>query len=182
MATDKRWMATQVTWYGGELTKRLTTMMVGRLHKVGTLLVGQMKKNLSGSSPSKPGGYPGLSSGALQNSVYYEVDPAAMRVKVASNSPYALFLEYGTSGGKVIVAAPGRVFSWIDPATKERVFSRRIKLGSIRRRSFLRRTTYENYAKISKLLTETSAGGRIYAGEKQQVGGGKGGYGVKKGG
>lgn len=181
MATHKRWKTTEITWYGGEITRRLKTMMIGRLNKAGSMLVEQVQKNISGKSPSTPGMYPGLSTGALRASVYYTLNPETMTVQVASNSPYALYLEYGTSGGKVITAAPGKMFSWIDPKSGDRVFAKRITLGAIRRRSFLRRTTYEAYPKLAKLLTQTSAGGRIYAGNEQQVGGGKTGYGVKGG-
>lgn len=140
-------------WYGTEFRLLIGATNVRRLEAAGEALVQIIRRELSGRSPSQPGDYPGLSTGELRDSVYSQVDERAMSVKVASDSPYALFLEYGTSGKRTLYAQPGKVFSWIDPVTKERVYSRVITVGKIKKRPFLRRAFRENRATMTTILT-----------------------------
>jgi len=185
VATHHRWKSFTLTWFGKEVEGRYKTMIINRLHKAGSYFVDKCRENISesnagGRSPSAPGEFPHYGSGDLAKSVKYDVDETNFTLKVGTDEPYGYYLELGTSGGKVLIAAPGRVFTWIDKDTGERVFSKRVTLGAIKPRSFLRRTMYEEASKLTRILTSGAAGGRVRAGGKsgddKQVGGGRGGY------
>jgi HK97 gp10 family phage protein len=157
MADRQRVKGGWMIWHGREFRLLIAQASVTNLTRAGDALVHYIQRQLSGPSPSWPGDYPGLVKGDLRNSLYSEVDPRAMSVKVGSNSPYALFLEYGTSGGKTLVAAPGKVFSWIDPFTKERRYSRTIRVGRMKPRPFLRRAFREQRSQMTAILTSPTA-------------------------
>jgi hypothetical protein len=149
----------RLQWYGNEMTAAIHQAILDRLTVLGQYLQGKIRDNIaSGSSPSSPGDFPAQQSGDLAKSITYSVDPVHLVLSVGTTSPYGLYLEFGTAGGKTLTAAPGQVFSWIDPNTGDRVFSRTMKLGRIKPRSFLRRTFDEEWPTLNQMLTGTIAG------------------------
>lgn len=53
--------------------------------------------SIQGPPPSEPGRAPHMETGTLHDSIFWEVDPVNMRVYVVADTPYAYYLEYGTS-------------------------------------------------------------------------------------
>jgi phage gpG-like protein len=57
---------------------------------------GELKKTLTGASPSKPGDPPGTETGSLRRSVQVDMtDLPNMQTRVGTNLPYGRYLEYG---------------------------------------------------------------------------------------
>jgi phage gpG-like protein len=149
-------------WYGSELAEAMRQDMIRRLYLAASIVLAQCKVNIAISAraqgPSKEGEYPHADTGLLRNSLFLEVDEKNLTAMVGTNLIYGLYLEYGTAGGKIIYAAPGKVFSWIG-ADGERIFSKKITLGPIRGRSYLRRTLNEMWPRVKAVLTGGPAGG-----------------------
>jgi phage gpG-like protein len=134
-----------------ELKKKLERRIKLAAEKVKT----QVQKNISQPTraigPSKPGDFPHADTGRLRNTIFWRMD-GELRAIVGTNLIYGLWLEYGTQGGKTIYAAPGKAFSWIDPNTGDRAFSKKITLGAITGRSFLRRTLFEMASTVRGII------------------------------
>ena len=56
----------------------------------------QMKVNLSGPSPSKPGGFPGADTGTLSRSIFNEADGPLSR-KIGTRVPHGRWMELGAT-------------------------------------------------------------------------------------
>jgi hypothetical protein len=76
---------------------------------------------------------------------------------VISNS-YGIWLEYGVAGEKTIVAAPGKVFHWIDKATGEHVFVKSFTYRGLRPRPFLRPTLHQMTPRLRAIIAGASGG------------------------
>ena len=89
----------RIIWRDKEFRKRIEEQCLRNMETACLFLEGQIKKDISGPSPSAPGEPPGVVSGTLRRSITYEIEKRQESVigKVGSNEEYALFLEVGTS-------------------------------------------------------------------------------------
>jgi hypothetical protein len=85
------------TWNGEAVAQDVKAAMAAALIAGSVELTAQMKDNIDGPSPSKPGAFPGLDTGALTSSVNFTPDLAALKSKVGTHYKYGRWLEYGTS-------------------------------------------------------------------------------------
>lgn len=85
-----------LNWNQGKVNNRVRAAAEERLRKVGQELVEQIKRDLSGPSPSPPGAAPGRASGRLQRSIRGRVTkPSKDRARLTIfGLRYALPLEY----------------------------------------------------------------------------------------
>jgi hypothetical protein len=157
---------TRLNWNDAATQADVRRQAIAQLNLAGGMLVAQVKRNIStssrGSGPSRPGEYPHADTGALRNSIFYRVDASALTVTVGTTLKYGLYLEFGTQGGRTMIAAPGKVFSWVDPKTGARRFSRKVTLGPIKPRPFLRRTMTEMASRLRTVLAGDT--GRVRVG------------------
>ena len=88
-----------VKWYGDRLKKEVEAKCLKNMGAACRFLEGEIKKDLSGPSPSSPGEPPGVVSGTLRRGVTHEVEKGPNRVvgRVGTNIEYAIPLEFGTS-------------------------------------------------------------------------------------
>lgn len=159
MAQNVKTAHTELRWYGPAVQGEITSQMASRLRAAADYLRERCRANLSSSSPSQAGSFPGTSTGALRDSIFTVVDPAELSIRLGTSLAYGYYLEVGTAGGRTLTAAPGHAFSWIDPQTHQRVFAKTIHLGPVRARSFLRRTMMEEGPAIEAILGSPGKGG-----------------------
>lgn len=154
---------------GGGITKAKVSVKFEewRFHITGCVLLNlklalqvvsdQTKRNVSISSrssgPSKPGEFPHANTGRLRNSIFWSVDEKLLTGIVGTPLMYGVWLEYGTTGGKVINPTSKRFLSWINPATGARVFARQVTTKPMAPRSFLRRTLLEMRSTVQSIMT-----------------------------
>lgn len=88
-----------VKWYGDRLKKEVEAKGEKNMNKACRFLESEIKKDLSGKSPSAPGDPPGVVSGKLRRSMTHEVEKTPRRItgRVGTNIEYAIPLEFGTS-------------------------------------------------------------------------------------
>jgi len=88
-----------VRWYGDRLKKEVEAKCEKNMDKACRFLESEIKKDLSGKSPSAPGDPPGVVTGTLRRSITYEVERDAKGVtgRVGTNLIYSLPLEFGCS-------------------------------------------------------------------------------------
>jgi hypothetical protein len=153
-----------LTWRGDELADAVRAEMVRRLELAGAMVQAQVQRNVSTSArtggPSSPGEYPHADTGRLRNSIFYEVDEAALLVIIGTPLKYGLYLEYGTSGGRVVKAPAGKTLSWVG-RDGSRMFAKTVRVGPIAPRSYLRRTAQEMEGKLQALFTKPIPPGKL---------------------
>ena len=88
-----------VKWYGNELKKKMRAQIVKNMTTACLFLEADIKKSLTGKSPSSPGEPPGKITGTLGRSITHEVEKRLTIVigRVGTNIIYAIPLEFGTS-------------------------------------------------------------------------------------
>jgi len=88
-----------VKWYGKKLKEEMRAKAVKNMTDACLFLEADIKKSLTGKSPSAPGEPPGKKSGTLGRSVTHEVEKTSHGVvgRVGTNITYAVPLEFGTS-------------------------------------------------------------------------------------
>jgi hypothetical protein len=154
----------KMTWYGDEVAEAVRKEMVRRLELAGAMVQTQVQKNISVSSraggPSGPGEYPHADTGKLRMSIFYEVDEGRLEVIIGTPLKYGLYLEYGTSGGRVITAPAGKTLSWVG-RDGVRMFAKTVKVGPIAARSYLRRTAQEMEGQLQALFTKPIPDGKL---------------------
>lgn len=132
-------------------------VVIGNLRLACQVVADQTKRNISISSrsagPSKPGEFPHANTGRLRNSIFWSVDEITAIGIVGTTLFYGVALEFGTTGGKVIVPIRAKALSWISP-TGKRVFAKRVVTKPMAPRSFLRRTMIEMRPTIARILTQ----------------------------
>lgn len=86
-------------WYGDRLKKEVEAKCLKNMDKACRFLESEIKKDLSGKSPSAPGEPPGVVTGELRRSMTYEIEktPQGVTGRVGTNKEYAVPLEFGTS-------------------------------------------------------------------------------------
>lgn len=118
----------------------------------------QTQRNISISSraagPSKEGEFPHADTGRLRNSIFWKVDEKSLTGIVGTPLFYGVWLEFGTTGGKLIRPKAAKALSWIDAATGERRFAAYVITKAIRPRSFLRRTLFACKPGIRRILNQ----------------------------
>lgn len=129
---------------------------VKRLMLICEFVKTRVQRNISVSSraagPSKEGEFPHAITSRLRNSIFWRVDEKTMTGIVGTPLFYGVWLEFGTAGGKVIEPVQAKALSWIDPATGERRFAKRVITRGMKPRSFLRRTLFESKPQIKMIL------------------------------
>jgi len=85
------------TWNGEAYTQDVKAALGEALIEGSVTLMNQMKSNISGPSPSKPGEFPGLDTGDLKSSVNFNILKGELRSKIGTHKKYGRWLEYGTS-------------------------------------------------------------------------------------
>lgn len=131
---------TTFTWYGEEVAAWVRREYIRRLYQAAERLRQQVQDNISSAGTSKAGDFPASDSGRLRNSIFADVDERNLTITIGSPLRYALWLEYGTSGGQTITAKGGGVLAWRDRQTGKMVFAKYIRQGAIRARPFFRQT------------------------------------------
>lgn len=88
-----------VKWYGDKLKKEIRAKAIKNTTDACLFLEGDIKKSLTGKSPSAPGEPPGKRTGTLGRSIAHEVEKKADIIvgRVGTNITYAIPLEFGTS-------------------------------------------------------------------------------------
>ena len=88
-----------VKWYGDKLKKEMRAKCVKNMSDACLFLEGDIKKSLTGKSPSAPGEPPGKRTGTLGRGITHEVEkkPDSVVGRVGTNITYAIPLEFGTS-------------------------------------------------------------------------------------
>lgn len=88
-----------VKWYGDKLKKEMRAKAVKNMTNACLFVEADIKKSLTGKSPSAPGDPPGKRTGTLGRSITHEVEKKPDRVvgRVGTNIIYAIPLEFGTS-------------------------------------------------------------------------------------
>jgi len=136
-----------LAWYGDELREHVRRQYVKRIYEAAEAVRQATQRNLSvpggPAGPSAPGNYPRADTMNLMRSIASEVDENRLWFRVGSALKYALWLEYGTAGGRTITAKNGGVLSWRDPRTGKVVFAKSVRQGPIAPRPFLRTTMSE---------------------------------------
>lgn len=135
-----------LAWYGDELREHVRKQYVKRIYEAAEAVRQRVQQNISvsaASGPSAPGDYPRADSMNLMRSIAAEVDETRLWFRVGSALKYALYLEYGTAGGRLILPKRGTVLSWRDPRTGKIVFAKAVRQGPIAPRPFLRPTMAE---------------------------------------
>jgi hypothetical protein len=128
--------------------------MLLRLNVAGSHVAAKIRTNVgSFGGASLAGQFPHLQTGALQRSIFHNLETVAKRVVIGSDAKESGFLEFGTSTSRVLTAQPGRFFSWIDPVTGRRVFTRRITIKPMAARPFVKRTFLEESPTVLKIMT-----------------------------
>lgn len=91
-------------WYGSQVQKQVTNTVVAGGEAVGQRVAAEAKRlvsraNPTGASPSAPGEPPKRVTGALMESIDYQVEPSKQQVAVyvGASVQHALYLEFGTS-------------------------------------------------------------------------------------
>jgi len=91
-------------WYGSQIQKQVTTTVIAGGEAVGQRVSQEAKRlvsrpNPTGASPSAPGEPPKRVTGALLDSIDYQVEPGRdqVAVYVGAAVQHALYLEFGTS-------------------------------------------------------------------------------------
>ena len=89
----------KMNWYGDKLRKEIEAKCFKNMGAACRFLEGEIKKDISGPSPSAPGEPPGVVSGELRRSMTHEVEktPQGVTGRVGTNKEYAIPLEFGTS-------------------------------------------------------------------------------------
>jgi hypothetical protein len=143
-----------LVWNGSDVERKFRGEMIRRLRTVIEEAKARVKAKLGvmgKGTPSKPGEPPHADTYALQKSIFGVVDERDARGEVGSPLAAAKWLEFGTSGGKIVQPKEGGVLSWVDPLTGRRVFAKWVVLGRILPRPFLRPTLDE--MRVRMLLT-----------------------------
>ena len=88
-----------VKWSSNKLVKEMRGKAVKNMTNACLFLEADIKKSLTGKSPSAPGEPPGKRTGTLGRSITHEVEKKPDRVvgRVGTNIIYAIPLEFGTS-------------------------------------------------------------------------------------
>jgi len=86
-------------WHGDRLKKEVRSKCEKNMDKACRFLESEIKKDLSGKSPSSPGEPPGVVTGELRRSMTYEIEKTSQGItgRVGTNKEYAIPLEFGTS-------------------------------------------------------------------------------------
>lgn len=84
-------------WNGEAVAQDVKAAMREALIEGSVTLTREMRRNIAGPSPSKPGDFPGLDHGTLRSSVNFNLIPAEMKSKIGTHLKYGRWLEYGTS-------------------------------------------------------------------------------------
>lgn len=156
MAETKQIQGGTIKWYGAEAQANVKKEMAFRMALAVEHVRSKVMRNVSLPSRqrrSKPGEYPRTDTGRLRNSIFGEVLDGGAKGIVGTNLKYALYLEFGVAGGKIIVPIRAKVLSWIDEATGERRFAKRVRQGAIEGRTFLRRTAFEEIPQVKMIFT-----------------------------
>lgn len=120
----------------GNQSKNALSRFQLRLSRVKNAKTG--KRNMLGISiASLPGEPPRRQTGDLWRRISHEIDRSRHVARVGTNLKYALWLEFGTRGGKVITAKGKKVLA--NPLTGQ-VFGKRVVQGAIKPRPFFRPT------------------------------------------
>lgn len=108
------------------------------------------KRNMLGISiASLPGEPPRRQTGDLWRRISHEIDRSRHVARVGTNLKYALWLEYGTRGGKVIVPKGKKVLANV---LTGQVFGRRVVQGAIKPRPFFRPTLDKFKARAAAIM------------------------------
>jgi HK97 gp10 family phage protein len=90
----------KLTYHGDAILAGLEQVLNKRLHKVGVLVSGEIRRNIGDSTrangPSGPGGFPHADTGTLRKSISFVVDRQAHEVRIGTPVIYGRFLEDGT--------------------------------------------------------------------------------------
>ena len=88
-----------VKWNSNKLKKEMRSKAVKNMTTACLFLEADIKKSLTGKSPSSPGEPPGKITGTLGRSITHEVEKKPGRIvgRVGTNITYAVPLEFGTS-------------------------------------------------------------------------------------
>lgn len=145
----------RLVWKGDHLQKAVIAHVGDLLLAACEIVRSQAAINVSQSSrangPSAPGDFPHADTGRLRNSIFAYVDKKGLSGLVGTNLRYGLYLEYGTSGERVVYPSKGRVLSWIGRDGVRR-FARSVRIGPIKARSYLRRTMRECTPRLRKIF------------------------------
>lgn len=124
------------------------------------MLAAEMRRNLSSGgkgAPSKPGEYPKMQSGRLVRGVRVRVKRASPYTVVIENTtPHAAYLEFGTSGGKIIRPKNAKALRFVPGGRSvgaKPIFVKFVTSGSIKARRQAKRTAEECREKIRKIYT-----------------------------
>jgi hypothetical protein len=133
-----------------------------RLRLCGEIVKSDAQRSLSvpgrTEGPSSPGEPPHAITGRLRNDVRVNVDEATLTCTVGCALNYAIWLEFGTLGGRRIEPkTPGGVLSWVG-ADGVRRFAKWVIQGPIKPRPFLRPALDRNLPRIRQILTAPLTG------------------------
>lgn len=143
----------RISWHGRELTDQCRRIVAKRLRAAAQQVKLRCQQLISQKGgPSLPGQPPHLVTGQLRDSLLVTVDDNKLQATVGSTVPYAVYLEYGTMTDKILHAAPGHAFSWIDGQTGQRIFAKTIHLKPMAARPFLRPALDESYQAVQQAV------------------------------
>ncbi len=149
-------------WYGDKITAQIRKETALRVEYASRSIRDHIRTQLGQQRfpPSGPeGGYPAMRSGHLRRNIQMEMNRALCEGRVGTSVLYGRYLEFGTRGGKIITAAPGKMlrFRGRDGGW---VFRKSVKLAPIKPRPWLSRGFREFAPQIKRIL-ETPIGGTI---------------------
>lgn len=133
---------------GSKLGDLLRKEIPARLEIVGSFLESEIKRSFR-SSPSAPGGPPGVLTGRLRDSIEHEVE--GNRVRIGTNVPYGVHLELGTHDYEIVPKREGGVLVF-QGKDGNLVFVRRVHHPGIRPRPFLRPALLKNLKTIKDIM------------------------------
>lgn len=151
----------RVTSYAKRFSEVLAAEFKRRTKRAAEVLATELKRNLSSAgrgTPSAPGQFPRLQSGALLRGVRVRVSKESpYTVRITNKAPHADFIELGTKGGTVFGPVRAKALRFVPRGAGglagKPIFVKRVKHGLIKAREPMRRTARENRDKIRRIFT-----------------------------
>lgn len=88
-------VAMRQEWHGDEVARLGREAVAAGLPRAAAVVQAHHKLKLSGASPGKAGGPPGVVTGNLRNSITSNIDAANLSAQIGTNVKYGRWLEYG---------------------------------------------------------------------------------------